>query len=169
MNDKSKEYLNPYLAGFALGIILLATFYISGTGLGASGAIKRSAIAFTTVIGQSSEGFFSQYGVSVRDIFNNWIVFLFIGTFLGGFLSGLVQKRVKLTVEHGSRIGWKLRLVMALFGGILFGIGSQLGNGCTSGAALSGMAVLSTAGFIVMMGIFGTAFLVAYFFRRLWL
>jgi hypothetical protein len=171
MEDKSKQYLNPYLAGVALGLVLLVTFYIGGNGLGASGAIKRGAIAIVNVVSETPAegGFFAQYGLSLHSVLNNWIVYMFIGVFLGGFLSGLVQKRVKLTVDHGPRISWKIRLVMALIGGSLFGIGAQLGKGCTSGAALSGMATLSSAGFIVMMGIFGTAFMLAYFFRRFWL
>ena len=37
MNTK---YMNPYLAGFLLGLVLLATIYITGHGLGASGALK---------------------------------------------------------------------------------------------------------------------------------
>jgi uncharacterized membrane protein YedE/YeeE len=57
----------------------------------------------------------------------------------------------------------------ALLGGALFGIGAQIARGCTSGAALSGMAVLSTAGFVTMLAIFGTGYGVAFFFRRLWI
>ena len=58
---------------------------------------------------------------------------------------------------------------MAIAGGALFGFGSQFGRGCTSGAALSGMATLSLAGFVTMIAIFGTAYLVAYFFRKNWI
>ena len=54
-------------------------------------------------------------------------------------------------------------------GGLLFGLGAQIARGCTSGAALSGMAVLSVGGFITMLSIFGTGFLVAYFFRKNWI
>jgi uncharacterized membrane protein YedE/YeeE len=72
-------------------------------------------------------------------------------------------------VEHSPRITSKKRLVLALGGGILFGFGSQLGRGCTSGSALSGMAVLSLGSFITMMAIFGTAFAMAYTFRKNWI
>jgi uncharacterized membrane protein YedE/YeeE len=58
---------------------------------------------------------------------------------------------------------------MASIGGLLFGFGSQLGRGCTSGAALTGMSVMSLAGFVTMMAIFGTAFVLAYFFRKNWI
>jgi len=37
---------------------------------------------------------------------------------------------------------------------MLFGLGAQFGRGCTSGAALSGMAVLSSGGIITMAAIF---------------
>jgi len=71
--------------------------------------------------------------------------------------------------EKGPRITSKTRIGAALAGGALFGIGAQLARGCTSGAALSGMAVLSTAGFVTMLAIFGTGYAVAFFFRRLWI
>ena len=63
-------------------------------------------------------------------------------------------------------LGW---VVGAFVGGALFGIGAQFGRGCTSGAALSGMAVLSAGGFVTMLAIFGSAYAVAYFFRKLWI
>jgi uncharacterized membrane protein YedE/YeeE len=92
-----------------------------------------------------------------------------LGVLVGGFLSGALAGRLKLKVEHSPKITSKRRLVFALAGGTLFGLGSQLGRGCTSGSALSGMAVLSLGGFITMMAIFGTAFALAYFFRRNWI
>ena len=58
---------------------------------------------------------------------------------------------------------------MAGLGGILFGFGSQLGRGCTSGAALSGMAVMSFGGVVTMFSIFGAAYFVAYFVRKYWI
>jgi uncharacterized membrane protein YedE/YeeE len=77
--------------------------------------------------------------------------------------------RLKLKVEHSPKITSRKRLVFALLGGLAFGIGSQFGRGCTSGAALSGMAALSLGGFIAMMAIFGGGYLFAYFFRKLWI
>ena len=57
----------------------------------------------------------------------------------------------------------------AVLGGALFSFGAQFARGCTSGAALTGMAVLSTAGFVTMLAIFGTGYAAAFFARRLWL
>lgn len=39
------KYMNPYLAGVLLGILLIATIYMTGRGLGASGAVKSATIA----------------------------------------------------------------------------------------------------------------------------
>jgi hypothetical protein len=98
-----------------------------------------------------------------------WLVFEMLGVLVGGFISGALAGRLKLKVEHSPKITSRKRLILALSGGILFGFGSQLGRGCTSGSALSGMAVLSLGGFITMMAIFGTAFGLAYFFRKNWI
>jgi hypothetical protein len=98
-----------------------------------------------------------------------WLVFEMTGVIVGGFLSGALAGRLKFKVEHSPKITSRKRLILALTGGVLFGFGSQLGRGCTSGAALSGMAVLSLGGFITMMAIFGTAFALAYFFRKNWI
>ena len=39
------RYMNPYLAGVLLGLVLLSAIFISGRGLGASGAVKSAVIA----------------------------------------------------------------------------------------------------------------------------
>jgi hypothetical protein len=98
-----------------------------------------------------------------------WLVFQMLGVIVGGIISGTLAGRLKLKVEHSPKITSRRRLIFALAGGILFGFGSQLGRGCTSGSALSGMAVLSLGGFVTMMAIFGTAFAFAYVFRKNWI
>ena len=99
----------------------------------------------------------------------SWLVFEVLGLIVGGFLSGALARRLKFRVEHSPRITSRRRLIFALAGGVFFGFGSQLGRGCTSGSALSGMAVMSLGGFITMAAIFGTAFAAAYFFRKNWI
>jgi len=171
--NKKTKYLNPYLGGVLLGLILLAANFISGRGLGASGAIKSGVVtAITAVNPKSAEksGFIKEYqGSHTGNPMKNWLVFEMLGVLVGGFLSGTLAGRLKLKVEHAPKITSNKRLILALGGGILFGFGSQLGRGCTSGSALSGMAVLSLGGFITMAAIFGTAYAMAYFFRKNWI
>ncbi len=91
------------------------------------------------------------------------------GVLAGGFISGAISKRLKFKIEKSPKISNARRLVFAFLGGVFFVFGAQLARGCTSGAALSGMAVLSLAGFITMFSIFGSAYAFAWFFRKNWI
>ncbi len=170
--DRSKNYFNPYFGGVMVGLLLLATFYITGRGLGASGAVKNTVVTTVHSIApdhaKDSE-YMSKFISDDKHPMNTWLVFEVLGILAGGLLSGSLAGRLKWKVEHSPKISSRRRLIFAALGGLLFGIGSQLGRGCTSGGALSGMAVLSTAGFISMISIFGTAFIAAYFFRKNWI
>lgn len=171
MNEK--KFMNPYLAGFFLGLILLATIYITGRGLGASGAVKSvyTAVVQTVFPGYTANAmYYKEYGTEhPGNPLKNWLVFEVIGVIIGAFISGLIANRLKFKLEHSPKSTARIRVAGALIGGLLFGFGAQLGRGCTSGAALSGMAVLSAGGLITMMAIFGGAYLFAYFFRKLWI
>ena len=171
--DRSKKYLNPYLGGIFLGLVLLAAIYISGRGLGASGAVKSLVTTGVEAIAPAHTGsseFYKEYSEAhAGGPLKNWLVWEMLGVVVGGFLSGAIAGRLKFKVEHSPKITSRRRLIFAAIGGILFGFGSQLGRGCTSGAALSGMAVLSVGGFITMAAIFGTAFALAWFFRKNWI
>jgi uncharacterized membrane protein YedE/YeeE len=168
-----QKYMNPYLAGFLLGLVLLGTIYVTGRGLGASGAVK--SVVLSSIIKAAPEHsantpYIKAYqeehpGNPMRE----WLVFEVIGVIIGAFFSGVITDRVGIKLERGPLITNKTRIATAIIGGALFGFGSQLGRGCTSGAALSGMAVMSFGGIITMLAIFGSGYSVAYFFRKLWL
>ncbi|MFO8029180.1 MAG: YeeE/YedE thiosulfate transporter family protein [Cyclonatronaceae bacterium] len=163
-----KPYMNPYLAGFLLGALLLLTIFITGRGLGASGAVKSTVIAVTETV-HPEMGESSAFFVSETPPLRSWLVFSVLGLLAGAFVSGFLSGRLKLNIEKGPRITNSARLILAVTGGVLFGIGSQFGRGCTSGAALSGMAVYSAAGFLTLIAMFGTGYIISYFFRKLWL
>ena len=166
------KYMNPYIAGVLLGVVLLAAFYLTGRGLGASGAMKSVVVSTVETVSNekaAASDFYDKYVSEEGSPMKSWLVFQVLGVLVGGFLSGALAGRLKLINERPSNVSSKRRLVFAAIGGVLFGFGSQFGRGCTSGAALSGMATLSLAGFVTMMAIFGTAFLFAYFFRKNWI
>jgi uncharacterized protein len=173
METKKTKYLNPYIGGVLLGIVLLAANFVSGRGLGASGAIKSGVVSVITTIAPTTSAqtaFIKEFHQGHQgNPLKNWLVFEMLGVLVGGFISGAFAGRLKLKVEHSPKITSRKRLMLALGGGVLFGFGSQLGRGCTSGSALSGMAVLSLGGFVTMMAIFGTAYIFAYFFRKNWI
>jgi uncharacterized membrane protein YedE/YeeE len=172
MTDRSKKYMNPYLAGFLLGLVLLLSFYLTREGLGASGAFKSLVVGVVDAITPThteNSTFYKSYMESHSTLFSSRLVLMVIGVLIGGFISGTVMGRLKLTVEHSPKITTKKRIVLAIIGGFLFGLGAQFARGCTSGAALTGMANLSAAGYLTMIFIFGTGYIFAYFFRKNWI
>ena len=84
-------------------------------------------------------------------------------------ISGAISGRLKFKIERPDHVSPVRRLIFAFLGGVFFVFGAQLARGCTSGAALSGMAVLTVAGFVTMMAIFGSGYLFAWFFRKNWI
>jgi uncharacterized membrane protein YedE/YeeE len=170
---KKTKYINPYLGGVLLGLVLIAANFVAGRGLGASGAAKSVVVAaVNTVTPGHSEtaSFYKEYNDEHPDgPMKSWLVFQMLGVIVGAFLSGAIFNRLKFKVEHSPKITSRRRIIFAVMGGILFGFGSQMGRGCTSGSALSGMGILSLGGFISMAFIFGTAFALAWFFRKNWI
>ena len=171
--ERKNKYMNPYLAGVLLGFVLLVTIYITGRGLGASGAMK--SVAVTTVKAAApdhyeSTAYYQDYAADHPDgTMHSWLVFEMLGVVIGAFFSGALSGRLGLKLEKGPGVRNNTRILAAVGGGLLFGFGSQLGRGCTSGSALSGMAVMSFGGIITMLAIFGGAYALAWFFRKLWI
>jgi hypothetical protein len=171
-SNNSHTYWNPYFGGFLLGIVMIFTFYITGRGLGASGAMKSSVVTIVDTVAPThaeNNAYYSQFISDGESPMNTWLVLEAIGVLIGAFISGGISGRIGWRVQHSPKITSKRRLIFALVGGILFGLGAQIARGCTSGAALSGMAVISSGGFLTMLGIFGTGYVVAYFFRKNWI
>ncbi len=166
------KYMNPYLAGVLLGFVLIAAFYFSGRGPGASGGPKRVTAAIVEAVAPThahQSEFYGKYVNGPHSPLKDWLNFELLGVLVGGFISGALAGRLNLKVEHSPKITSRKRLFWALIGGILFEYGATMARGCTSGAALSGIAVLATGGFVTMLAIFGGAYLFAYFFRKLWI
>jgi uncharacterized membrane protein YedE/YeeE len=172
MDHKKSKYWSPYVAGFFLGLVLLATFVIMGRGLGASGALMRTVVyAADTVAPEHVENnaYYSKYAGGDKAPLNNWLVFEVIGVFFGGLLSGVFAGRVKLKTDRGPNISIKGRLFFAVIGGALMGFGARLALGCTSGQALTGGATMALGSWAFMMMMFAGAYGVAYFIRKQWI
>jgi len=169
--SRAKPYMNPYLAGAVLGVVLFLAFFITGTGLGASGGLNRLLVYGQNLV---APGHIDQVPYLLKmaggssNPLESWIVFLTVGTVIGGFISGLFGRRVKIETNKGPRIDNKTRWVMAFLGGALMGYGARLARGCTSGQALSGGAVLSVGSWAFMFAVFAGAYALAYFLRRYW-
>lgn len=166
-----KDYINPYLAGFFLGLVLFLTYAFTQSGLGASGGINRIEVALAVLISQShvdKVGYLAAMGGGDRCALSHSSLWMLLGTFVGGFCSAWWNGRVKFEITKGARISNRTRLLFALLGGIFMGYGARMARGCTSGQALSGGAVLSVGSWIFMLSVFAGAYLLAYFFRKIW-
>jgi hypothetical protein len=165
-------YMNPYLAGIGLGLVLLAAFVTMGRGLGASGAFSAFVAWALDAVAPgyvASNDYLSPYiGDRSTHPLKAWLVFEVMGVLAGALLSGLLAGRVKRVVEKGPRAPTSMRLMLAFAGGMLMAMGADLARGCTSGQALTGGALLNAGSWAFMMCVFGGAYAVAWFFRRQW-
>lgn len=167
----TRPFVNPYMGGILLGLVLFLAFFLTGNGLGASGGMNRIVVAF-------EDAFFpahidrTPYLISMAggdtNPLDNWVVFIAVGTIIGGFASGWFHGRLKVETNRGPHTPICLRWVMAFVGGAFMGYGARMARGCTSGQALSGGAVLSVGSWLFMFAVFGGAYALAYFVRKLW-
>jgi hypothetical protein len=167
----AKAYIDPYLAGILLGVVLFAAFFITGSGLGASGGLNRLLVFIQDLVAPdhiNQVPYLINLAGGDRNPLDSWIVFLTVGTIIGGFISGWFNKRVKWETIKGSHISVRTRWFLAFLGGVLMGYGARFARGCTSGQALSGGAVLSVGSWAFMFAVFAGAYALAYFFRRAW-
>lgn len=162
-----KPYMDPYLAGIGIGIVLLAAYAFTGRGLGASGAFASvvatgTAMMEGTTKAASSPSTAPYLTSGITSMFGDWIVLELAGVVIGGFLSARLAGRAVQSMTARSRI------VAAIGGGILMGIGAKFARGCTSGQALTGGALLSAGSWIFIGTCFAAGYLLAPVTRRLW-
>jgi uncharacterized membrane protein YedE/YeeE len=167
-----RGYWNPYLAGVALGLVLLSAFVLVGRGIGVSGA--AAAVVATGVGAVAPEhargnAYFEAYlGDGTGHPLASWIVVEVAGVLLGGLLSAGLAGRFGPRVERGPRAGVRSRLAYAFVGGAIMGFGTRLARGCTSGLALTGGALMSVGAWVFMLAIFAAGYAVAPLVRRQW-
>jgi uncharacterized protein len=161
-------FWNPYVAGFGLGLVLLAAYLIAGRGLGATGAFSSVAAWIANALSPEhaqASAVHARYLASGTPL-TAWLVWLLIGSFIGAAVSGYAAGRFSIGVERGPRITDSQRLVLALAGGIIAGFGAKIARGCTSGQALTGAAVLNAGSLVFMGAVFVAGYAVAWLFAR---
>jgi hypothetical protein len=166
-----RPYIDPYLAGALLGVVLFLSFFVTGGGLGASAALSRVQTGIVDLFAPAHVdrvAYFAEMAGGSRNPWLHYSIYMLAGTLLGGLVSGLWNRRVKLETRKGPRISTGTRWALAFAGGAVMGYGARLARGCTSGQALSGGALLSVGSWAFMFSIFAAGYAVAWFLRRLW-
>jgi uncharacterized membrane protein YedE/YeeE len=169
-DERTDRYADPYLAGAALGVVLLAAFVIAGRGLGASGAFTTTAAGLANAVAPARAAdsmLFARY-LGSDGPWRDWLLFEVIGVILGGFLSALLAGRLRRTIDRGPGITNRTRLAYAFVGGSVMGLGAVLARGCTSGLGLTGGALLSVGSWLFIAAAFAAAYLVSPLVRKAW-
>jgi hypothetical protein len=169
---EEKPFWNPYLAGVALGLVLLASFLVMGHGIGASGASNRLAIGAAYLVAPDAvagNSYFAHYVGPGLNVLDDWLVFEVLGVFLGGVVGAYSAGRMRRGIQLGLRpVSPWARLGLALLGGIAMGFAARLARGCTSGQALTGGSLLSLGSWVFMLAVFAGGYLFAPLVRRQW-
>ncbi len=166
-----RPYLDPYLAGALLGVVLFLAFSLTGGGLGASGALSHvmaGAAKWLAPGHVDRVAYLADMAGGARNPWHTSGVYMLLGTALGGLASGLLHRRARVEIRKGPRISNGARLALAFGGGLVMAYGARLARGCTSGQALSGGALLSVGSWAFMLAVFAGGYAVAWFLRRLW-
>lgn len=169
--ERAEKFWNPYLAGIALGLVLLTTFLVMGKGLGASGAANRIGVFIAGLVSPGHVAANPNLGATRgthASVLDDWLVFEVLGVLLGGALGAITAGRFGAKVIRNATTSVATRLSFAFGGGLLMGLAARAARGCTSGQALSGGAVLSVGSWIFMLSVFGGGYACAWFVRRQW-
>lgn len=166
-----RPYWNPYLTGVLLGLVLLATYVVTGRGLGATGAFSAVAAWLAGLFSPEHAAGNIVHAKYWNDgaPLESWTLFLLFGAFIGALVSGFAGQRLKFMVERGPRVTDGQRLALAFVGGFIAVFGAKIAKGCTSGQALTGGSILNVGSLVFMLAVFASAYGVAYLVRKEWL
>jgi uncharacterized membrane protein YedE/YeeE len=154
-----RRYADGTRSGIALGLVLLASFFLAGRGIGASGAFASAAAPVAAVVAPTAMAQDPALADRIPEPYapwNDWIVLQLLGVVIGASISARRAQRWRSASDDRS----PGRVSRALAGGALMGLGARLAYGCTSGLAVSGGAMLATGAWLFIVLAFGTAILV---------
>jgi uncharacterized membrane protein YedE/YeeE len=138
-----------YWGGVGIGAVALLTFILKNKPLGASGAFDAVTAQFV------NNAYYKHFK-------KDWRVLFFVGLLIGGFISFKAQHHWVLTWNFGLADVWVApfslkKIVVFLVGGFLIGFGTRWANGCTSGHAITGIALGGKHSFVATVVFFATA------------
>jgi hypothetical protein len=148
---------SPYVVGVALGVLSWLTFLFSNKALGVSTAFARTGGMIEKALRGSEveqREYYRKYEPKI-----DWGWMLVAGMLAGAFISSASSGDFRVEWIPSlweSRFGSShlLRIMAALAGGALMGIGARWAGGCTSGHALSGSMQLAASGWLAALCFF---------------
>ena len=143
-----------WIAGPALGLLVVGLFLVANQPLGASGAYVQTI------------------KVARRDADSiSWRVWYFGGIFVGGALATILRPGLEVRQSYHALFGagWSAPsvAVVVLAGAIVMGYGARMAGGCTSGHGICGTAQPSAASWATTATFMATAIVVTFIIRSL--
>lgn len=170
MNDSQHRHnrFNSYLAGILLGMVLLGSFLILGTGPGVFGAFSRVMAQLTLLVAPAHAAAVPIWNEFGGQPLKHAAVFLFMGTAVGALLSAAFSRRFSVIVERGTSYPVWRRLILVFVGGLVVGFASRIAGGGFFEMGVNASAMLLSGGFVFTLAVFLGGYGFAYFFRRQW-
>lgn len=161
---------SPYLVGTLIGLLSMATFYLSNQPLSVSSSYARLAGLVGNVFARGHTENLNFYQDTKPKI--EWGVMLLLGMFLGGLIGAVTGGAIAAAWvpplwERRFGPDVALRLGAAFLGGVIMAYGARLAGGCTSGHGISGALQLSVSSWIALVCFFLAAVATAHLLYRL--
>lgn len=156
---------SPYVAGAGIGIVLCFAMLLSGKPLGCGAAFSATAGMIEGIFrGRktvSEKPYFQMFPLKIE-----WQWMLVLGIIIGAFLSTLLSGTFQISwipSVFGGKFGNNplLRIITAIIGGILVGLGARWCWGCPSSHGISGIPQLSLASFVAVACMFAVGIVTA--------
>jgi hypothetical protein len=147
--NELRQSFDNLLAGFSIGLIIPAGWYITGViGLDDFEPLRLESYTFTGPTGDSLMYLQTFSGSTIS--FGIAAVF---GVILGSFLYAIMTGRFRLETFIS-----RSDMIRHMLGGVLMGFGGVLALGCTIGQGITGMSTLALGSLLVLISIiFGSA------------
>lgn len=168
MKNAVQPFWKPLPAGFALGVVVLLTFVLTGHGVNVSGFMAHITAWCMNLLAPVSTQWNDYLGPLLAAWIpaEDWTTWEIIGILCGAFVASLSARRFRIGTDGLRGATRTSRLMAAFVGGAMAGFGARLANGCTASVGLSGASTLATAGFLFLIGFFTAGLLTAWLLRR---
>ena len=142
---------SPYVAGAGIGVLSCLAFLLSDRPIGCSTAFVKARGLIGRMTNREGTEKKEYYKEIVPQV--DWAFMIIPGIVIGAFIASLLSGQFRILwvpAMWGTAFGYAPvpRVIVALAGGILLGLGSRWAGGCTSGHGINGSIQLSLASII---------------------
>jgi uncharacterized membrane protein YedE/YeeE len=142
---------SPYVAGAGIGVLSCLAFLLSNRPIGCSTAFVKARGLISRIVNREKTEMKEYYREIIPQV--DWAFMIIPGIMIGACVSSLLSGQFRIfwvPAMWGTAFGYDPvpRVMVALAGGILLGLGSRWAGGCTSGHGINGSIQLSLASII---------------------